>query len=202
MCEPMAIAATAISTASSMYGQYQQHEMAEKQAEAQTEMYRQNRERTYEALGRQYGDINQRQSQEQQKATEDKEEINRQARADMARARVQAGESGIYGNSVKAGLRDISGAAARDRSTINRNLDWTLSSLQNQKQSARSSSVNRINSVQPGQKPSNGALAAGLASTAAEGAMSMSSMQPQNNSYGPGGDWFSQTSKGRGLGDS
>lgn len=203
MCDPTAIAATAmtvVSTGAQMYGQQQQYEAAVDQAEAQRNVFKQNRQNTYRALGREYGDINTRQSQEQQKAIEDKEERTREARSSMARARVAAGEAGIRGNSVSAGLRDISGAAARDRSTIDRNLNWTLGQLQRQKQSRQTQAVNRINSVPPGQAPSRGAAMAGVASTAAQGASSLASMQTQNNSYGNskaspygGSGWANQT---------
>ena len=199
MCEPMTIAAVAmaVGTASSMYGQQQQYEMAAQRAEAQNKMYARNRENAYKSLGAEYGDINTRQSQEQQRAVEEKEQRTREARAKMARARVAAGEAGITGNTVSLGLRDISGAAARDRSTIDRNLNWTLGQLQRQKQSRRTAAVSRINSVSKGQKPSQGAYIAGMASTAAEGASSMASMQPQNNSYGAssysGSGWANKT---------
>lgn len=198
MCEPMTIAASmmAVQTGTSMMQQQMQYDAAGKQAEAQTEMFRQNRENAYKALGQQYGDINTRQSQEQQRAAEDKEQRTREARAQMARARVAAGEAGITGNSVRAGLNDISGAAARDRSTIDRNLNWTLSELQRNKTSARTSAINKINSVQPGQKPSSAARNLGLASTAAGGAAQIASMQPGNGSFGSSGGQSSGGSSG------
>lgn len=200
MCDPVSIASTAmtvVSTGAQMYGQQQQYEMAAQRAEAQNKMYTQNRQNTYKALGREYGDINTRQSQEQQAATEEKEQRTREARSQMARARVAAGEAGITGNTVHLGLRDIGGSAARDRSTIDRNLNWTLGQLQRQKQSRQTAAVNRINSVSKGQPPSKGAALAGMASTAASGVASMASMQPQNNSYGSssygGSGWANKT---------
>ena len=172
MCDPVSIASTAmtvVSTGAQMYGQQQQYEMAAQRAEAQNKMYTQNRQNTYKALGREYGDINTRQSQEQQAATEEKEQRTREARSQMARARVAAGEAGITGNTVHLGLRDIGGSAARDR----------------------------FNSVSKGQPPSKGAALAGMASTAASGVASMASMQPQNNSYGSssygGSGWANKT---------
>ncbi|WGI26596.1 hypothetical protein QEN58_05930 [Halomonas alkaliantarctica] len=187
MCDPMSIAVTAmtvVSTGAQMYGQQQQYEAAAQRAEAQNKMYAQNRQNTYKALGREYGDINTRQSQEQQLATEEKEQRTRESRSQMARSRVAAGEAGISGNTVHLGLRDIGGAAARDRSTIDRNLNWTLGQLQRQKQSRQTAAVNRINSVSKGQPPSRGAALAGMASTAASGVTQAASLQPQNNSFG------------------
>ncbi|WP_189468409.1 virion core protein, T7 gp14 family [Litchfieldella qijiaojingensis] len=175
----MTIAATtmAVASAGSMYVQ---HEQAEARAEYQSEMYQRNKQNSYDALAQRYGDIGERQSQEQQAAAERKEEVTRQARAQMATARVMAGESGVSGNSVDTALRDISGAAARDRSTIDQNLEWTLGQLQRQKQSSRTGTVNRINSVQPGQKPSNLALGLGAASSAAQGYMQYDSVKPES----------------------
>ena len=159
MCEPMTIAATAmaVQTGVGMMQQNMQYDMAAQRAEAQNQMYKKNRENAYQALGRQYGDIGERQSQEQQRAAEEKEQRTREARAQMARARVAAGEAGITGNSVRLGMREISATASRDRSTIDRNLDWTLSQLQRRKRGAKTSTINRINSMQTGQAPSEGA---------------------------------------------
>lgn len=186
MCGVAAVTAAmmVVSTASQMYGQYQQYQLAGAQAAAQNAMYEQNQRSAYEAMARQYNDIGTRQAQEQQKAAEDRMEVTRQARAAMARARVAAGESGITGTSVRLGLQDISGAAARDLSTIDRNLNWSLTSLQQQKHSLQATTANRINSVAQGQQPSTGALVAGLGASAAQGYLSYQSVQPKNYGYG------------------
>lgn len=179
MCDPTSIAAATMAVASAG-SQYMQHEQAEAQAERQTQMYERNKQNTYEALGQKYGDINARQSQEQQAAAEKKEEITRKARSEMASARVKAGESGVTGNSVDMALRDISGAAARDRSTVDKNLDWTMGQMQRQKTSSHTNAKNRVNSVQPGQEPSDTALGLGIANSAAQGYMQYSSVKPQS----------------------
>ncbi|ATJ82026.1 hypothetical protein ACFPTY_03500 [Halomonas beimenensis] len=168
MCDPYSIASTMMTVASAG-SQYIGYRQQAAQAESQTAMYKQNRRNALTALTRQYGDIGQRQVQEQEAAYQRKEELTRQERARRARARVKAGESGVSGHSVNMALRDISGAAARDRSTVGRNLDWTLGQLQRRKHSARTKAENRINAVQPGQKPSKLALGIGLASTATRG---------------------------------
>lgn len=186
MCGAGAIAAAtmAITSAGSMY---MQHEQAEAQADYQDTMYQRNRENSYDALSQRYGDIGTRQSQEQQAASERKEEVTRKARAEMATARVMAGESGVSGNSVDMALRDISGAAARDRSTVDQNLEWTLGQLQRQKTSSQTNAKNRINSVQPGQEPSDSALGIGLVNTAAQGYMQYDSVKPNSGGGGNSG---------------
>lgn len=185
MCEPMTIAATmmGVQTVTSMMGQQTQYAAQKQQAEAQNRMYEQNRTNAYKALGHQYGDIGTRQDQEKVAVAEQKEQRAREARAQMARARVASGEAGISGNSVRIGMRDISGAASRDFSTMDRNLSWTLAQLQTQKRSARTSTINQINSVQKGQKPSSSARYLGMASTAAQGATQIATMQPKNLGY-------------------
>lgn len=181
MCEPMTIAATTMAVASSVT----QYQTASAKADAQTDMYEQNRENANQALARQYGDISERQSQEAQAAGEAKGRETREARSQMARARVASGESGVTGNSVRLGLRDIGGAAARDRSTIDRNLSWTLSGLQQDKRSARTSTVNKINSVSPGQQPSQAALALNVGSQVAGGYMKAQNIKPKTSSTSP-----------------
>lgn len=200
MCEPMTIAATAMAVTQGA-SQIMQYQQADAQAEYQNEMFEKNRERSYDALARRYGDIGDRQSQEQQAAAERKEELTRQARAKMASARVAAGESGVTGTSVDLALRDISGAAARDRSTVDQNLDWTMQQLQRQKTSAQSNAVNRITSVRQGQKPSSTALGINLANTAAQGAMQYDSVSPKSGGGGSSpstgsGSWASQVNTG------
>ncbi|APX92576.1 hypothetical protein BWR19_06250 [Halomonas sp. 1513] len=183
MCEPVAIATTALSVGSQMYGQHQQYKVASAQADAQNQMYAQNRQQTYEALGDQYADVGIRQSQEQQTSRDSQEEVTHQARAAMATARVSAGEAGVSGSSVRMGLRDIGASAARDRATLDRNKDWTIGQLQRQKTGLQSSASNRISSLPRGQSPSTSAALVGMAGTAAQGYANHQSMQPKNNPY-------------------
>jgi len=164
MCNP-ALAAGAM-FATQAVSQYQQYQVAESQAEYQNSLYQQNRENSFKALAQQYGDIGARQAQEQQASSEKKEEITRAERAKRAAAIVRSGEAGISGNTVNLNLGDISGAASRDRSAVNKNLEWTMGQLQRQKASAQTGAVNRINSVQKGTSPSKTALGVGLANSA------------------------------------
>lgn len=176
MCDPMIMMSSALAMAST----YQQHETAEARAEAQTKLYERNKTNANVALAQQYNDIGLRQQQEQQAAVQDRQALAREARARMATSRVAAGEAGVSGISVEMGLRDISGAAARDTSTVNQNLEWTLGQLQRQKQSARTGAKSRVNSVQPGQKPSSTALGLNLANTALQGYGQYSSTKPKS----------------------
>lgn len=163
MCSPTAMIATSMVVGAGQ--QYMQYQQQSAMASAQSRRYEKNQDNAYEAMSQQYIDIGQRQQQEQQKALQDKEKIARERRAKMATSRVAAGEAGIRGLSVEQGLRDISGAASRDITNVNTNLDWTMQSLQKKKESVRSGTTNRINSMSPGQKPSKAAAGLGLAST-------------------------------------
>lgn len=156
MCSPTLAVTTALTVASTAVSYQQQT----KQAEAQAEYMQQSQQNSYTALNEQYEDIGAREQQEQASASQDRDKIERERRAKMATARVASGEAGILGNSIDLGLRDISGAAARDTSTVNTNLDWTLQSMQRQKKSAATQTQSQINSMQPTQGPSN--IATGL----------------------------------------
>ena len=179
MCTPTSIAAGAM-FATSAASQYQQYQVAGAQAEQQTKLYEQNRTNSYKALAQEYGDIGARQSQEQAASAERKEEIARQERAERASAIVRAGESGVRGTSVALGLGDISGAAARDRSTVTRNLEWTMGQLQRRKASAQTSTINRINSMQTGSAPSKSALGLGIVNSGASSYMAYESSKPKD----------------------
>jgi len=179
MCEPVTIMAATM-FATSAASQYQQYQVAGAQAEQQTKLYEQNRTNSYKALAQEYGDIGARQSQEQAASSERKEEIARQERAERASAIVRAGEAGVSGNSVALGLGDISGAAARDRSTVTRNLEWTMGQLQRRKASAQTSTINRINSMQTGSAPSKSALGLGIVNSGASSYMAYESSKPKD----------------------
>jgi hypothetical protein len=179
MCEPTTIMAATM-FATSAASQYQQYQAAGAQAEQQTKLYEQNRTNSYKALAQEYGDIGARQSQEQAASAERKEEIARQERAERASAIVRAGEAGVSGNSVALGLGDISGAAARDRSTVTRNLEWTMGQLQRSKASAQTSTINRINSMQTGSAPSKSALGLGILNSGASSYMAYESSKPKD----------------------
>jgi hypothetical protein len=166
--------------ATSAASQYQQSQAAEAKAEQQTKLYDQNRKNSYKALAQEYGDIGARQSQEQAASAERKEEIARQERAERASAIVRAGEAGVSGTSVSLGLGDVSGAAARDRSTVTRNLEWTMGQLQRRKASAQTGTINRINSMQKGSAPSKSALGIGIANSAASSYMNYESTKPKS----------------------
>lgn len=177
MCNPALAAAGMFATsAASQYGQYQ---AAQAQASMQNAIYDRNRQNAFRALAQEYGDISYRQSQEQQAAAEHKEEIARAERAQRASAIVRAGEAGITGLTPGMILRDISGAASRDRSTVSRNLEWTLGQLQRSKASAQTNTINQINSMQRGQSPSRLALGIGVANSAANSYMQYQSVKPQ-----------------------
>lgn len=160
-------------------GQYQSYQAAEAQADYQNKVYEQNRRDSYAALARQYTDMGTQQLQQQEAAAQQKEDIARQARAQMASSRVAAGEAGISGISVNLGLRDISGAASRDRVNVDQNLQWSLADIQRQKLSAQTGAVNQINSVSKGQRPSKAALGIGLANSTAASYMQYESVKPK-----------------------
>ena len=179
MCEPTTIMAATM-FATSAASQYQQYQVAGAKADQQDALYARNKGNSFKALAQEYGDIGARQSQEQAVSSENKEEIARNERAKRASATVRAGESGISGNSVALGLGDISGAAARDRSTVTRNLEWTMGQLQRRKSSAKTGAVNRINSMQKGQAPSSTALGLGVLNSGASSYMQYESTKPKD----------------------
>lgn len=183
MCNPTLIVAGVMTAASSV----QQYQTASAQADYQEKKYEQNKKAANEALAQKYGDIGARQQQEKQAAAERRQDLSREEAAKRATTRVAAGEAGISGNSVGRALGDISGAASRDRSTVDANLDWTLGELQRSKQSARAQTKGQIGSMSRGQQPSKVALGVNLANTAASSYMQYDQMKPQGGNKIEGG---------------
>jgi hypothetical protein len=103
------------------------------------------------------GQVNLRQSQEQQSARLSIMEADRQARAADAAARVSAGEAGVQGASVDAVLGDIARQDAEYRTQTNINLQNTLDQLDQQRKAIQTNAHNII-----AQNPAPSGLGLGL----------------------------------------
>jgi hypothetical protein len=152
MCEPFTIAAAsfAIGAAQSVSGFLG----ASQQAKAQTAAYEQNRKNAIQSANDQYAATNQRIIQERASAAASKQDALREQRAATATAKVAAGEAGTSGLSVDALLADYDARTARYTGRVDDNLQATEEQLLREESGIRSNAVGRINSVQPGQKPS------------------------------------------------
>jgi hypothetical protein len=91
--------------------------------------------------------INTRENQEQDAATQTILSADRQARSVDARARVAAGAAGVAGASVDALLADIERDKLSFGATTNRNLGLTIQQLEEQKVGAAATRDNRIAST-------------------------------------------------------
>lgn len=152
MCEPMTIAAVtmAVAAAGSAYTGY---EGAKAQADTQNKLYEQNRKNSMAAMRDNYLTIQQRQGQEIEAAGQQIQERRLEAARQTATARVASGEAGVSGFSVERIMRDISGVASRDVSTIEQNRDWNLDQLGRQMAGIGTQTNSRINSVTRGTQP-------------------------------------------------
>lgn len=183
MCEPttMAIAMFAMSAGSAVM----QHQQASAQADMQTAAYKQNRQNALADMRNQYAATGQRQQQEQQATAQQIQQRTLQARQEEASARVAAGEAGIQGNSVDAIMRQISGLASGDVSTMQQNREWSIDQMNSEMLGQRSAAQSRINSMSRGVKPSKAALAFKIGEAAAG---SYNGYTAQTGSD-PAGDW-------------
>lgn len=152
MCEPTTIAAVtmAIVAAGSAYTGY---EGSKAQAKTQSSLFEQNRKNSLAAMRDNYLTIQQRQSQEAAAAGQQIQERRLEAARQMATTRVASGEAGISGLSVERVMRDISGVASKDVSTIEQNRDWNLDQLGRQMAGIDTQTNSRINSVTRGTHP-------------------------------------------------
>lgn len=152
MCDPMtmAVGTFIVGAAQSAVGYIQQSGMAAQQ----DAIYEQNRVNAISNHANQQNQANLRASQEMEAAAAEKFDTTLDARKARATHVVAAGEAGVSGLSIDGLLRDFSGREARYNDRVDQNLDWTLAQIETQKKGFGFDAVDRINSVQRGQKPS------------------------------------------------
>lgn len=158
MCDPMtmAIGSFVIGAAQSVM-QY----MGEmEQFEANERFRKENAERANENAKQEYNANLNRISQEQDASGAQKADVQREARAAVAKATVAAGESGVSGLSVDALLADFYGREGTYVDRLDQQTAWTTEQLAYEQKGVRAKAIDRANSIQPATPPSF--LAAGL----------------------------------------
>lgn len=152
MCLPVVMAAAtfAISAASAVMGYQAQMQ----QAKNQTLAYNINKDNARKAFESKQNDLTERQTQEIEAGAAEKFDVGLDAAKAKATARVAAGEAGISGLSVDALLRDFAGREARHNDRVDQQTEWTVAQLQQEKKGLGFQYKDRVNSMQPGQKPS------------------------------------------------
>ena len=114
-------------------------------------------------------DINLRLFEEQEAASQALFDSRQDALRRRGMAAVQAGESGVTGNSIVQLLRSISGESLRDQNRTYRSFTNTSRQLTRSLDGVHANAQTNINSVGRGQRPSPFGLAAGIASAALTG---------------------------------
>jgi hypothetical protein len=153
MCDPVSLGLAAISTATSIYGQVEQHNAAKnqkKQVDASAD------QSTRQAISQ----LSLRGSQEQDAAGMSIYDADRQTRVAAGQARVSAGEAGVAGASVDAIMSDINNQDSKFKTETNINLANQMDQINMDKMGARVQGANQKASVP---NPSNGALGVGIA---------------------------------------
>ncbi|MFB2563650.1 hypothetical protein [Rhizobium sp. IMFF44] len=150
MCDPLTMIGFAIGAA----GQVMSYQAERAAANQQNQLYRDNAARANQNARDQMFQTQQRMLQEEEKASDEKADTLRQARAAKATATVAAGEAGVSGLSVAALLAEFDGRAAAANDRTDQNTEWTLTQLNNEMKGIRANAEDRINSVQRAATPS------------------------------------------------
>jgi hypothetical protein len=96
----------------------------------------------------QVNDINLRELQEKQAASQEIQAAERQTKTVLSSARLSASEAGVSGVSVDALLNDIGAESSTYKQDVAENLSNTQAQLERQKQGVYAETQSRINSVQ------------------------------------------------------
>lgn len=150
MCDPVTIATIGLSIGQSVMS----YSAASAQADAQTEMARQNAINASKATETQYANLNTRAMQEDLAANQQRQEIALKERKASATIQTAAGEAGISGLAVDHVLQDLYAQGGRALSTIDTNQSMSRAYLQGEKRAATAGGQNQINSVPAGEQPS------------------------------------------------
>jgi hypothetical protein len=161
MCDPVSLAIGQLVVGiGSSFMQFQAQQQAFEQQEA---LYAANQRNALMAFEEKNKSTNMRIAQEMQAASEQRFDASLEAKAARSTNMAAADSMGIYGNSVDALLMDIMSAEDRTIGRINTNQDWNVGQLETVKRGQSFEAVDRINSVQRGQKPNFLALGLGIA---------------------------------------
>jgi hypothetical protein len=150
MCDIISAIGLAISAAQG-FMQYQAQDAAYQQQERQ---YEQNRLNALQSFRDQQVATSIRQIQEQETAAAERFDTAQDARAARATAMTAAGEGGVTGFSVEHLMRDMYARESRSNDRVDQNLDWTMAQLDLERKQQSARTLDRINSVPRGQKPS------------------------------------------------
>ncbi len=148
MCDPLTMAVASVGSAlAGVAGEFQA-------ANTQDGLYKANGESANNSAREQYASTQLRMSQEMDAAATEKHTAGLDAQQAIATAETSAGEAGVSGLSVDRLLRDFHGREARYSSSVDENLDMSLSQLEQSMKGTRSTAQNQINSVRRGSGPS------------------------------------------------
>jgi hypothetical protein len=145
----MAIAALALTAASTGASLYTQNQQMHAQEDANQKQY----DNTMTAYRTNLANIEVSRNQATADATQKLTENNAAGRAAQASATVAAGEGGISGTSVNSLLRDLAGRAAYDNTNVEENYLRQNQSLNAKRENVFNSTVSDINQLQTPQAP-------------------------------------------------
>ncbi|WP_404292410.1 hypothetical protein ACD578_08940 [Microvirga sp. RSM25] len=123
-------------------------------AEDQNDLHERNRLAALQSFEDSQRAVNERISQEREKAALEKWDTALESRSAKATSDVAAGEAGISGITIDALARDFSSREQRFNSRVDKNTDWTVADLQAQKTGQAAQTLDRINAQPKARKPS------------------------------------------------
>lgn len=188
MCDPISLIGFGLSAASAVTG----YEAQSAQADAQNEMYAQNRANAMQAFADTQVALNQREMQTQAATGQQLEDNALKTQAAQATATAAGAAGGVQGLSLEGILGDYGAKNARAAGDIQTNEAWDMNQLQSEKVGAADQEVSRINSVQQAIKPSF--LDAGL--RIASGGLTAETNFARDQYYGMGGNFANPLTMG------
>lgn len=151
MCEPttLAAAALAVSAASTAASVYSQQQAANAHSKANQQAY----DSQMIAYNANIANANLMKTQEAENLSQKKIANNAQARRDMAKGTVSAGESGVGGVSVDALLAELGGAAGQANASAEQNYLRRDRAIEMDRMNAWAGTASAINSLKTPQEP-------------------------------------------------
>lgn len=156
MCDPIAIASTAITGVS----QIAAHKADVSATRQQNTYNTQARIAAAEATAQQYVQIGLRTRQEIESAAEEKFQVTQETRAAQATALMAAGEGGVSGFSVANLIQEFAGQQGRYNASVDKQLSWNAQQAEMNMRGVEAQGQDRANSAPALSKPSF--LSAGL----------------------------------------
>lgn len=127
---------------------------AQAEAKQQNQLYEANKKAANKSATEQFVQNQLAQDQAEQSSAEEKAEVEREARAAAATAKMAAGEANVTGVSVRSLLSEYAGRAGRYRASVDTNNKWRRDQTLLNARGITTGAQNQTNGVRRAAKPS------------------------------------------------